>query len=144
MLANDPVPATVCVVPELNSTVPLFASVPVLLQLPLTVKVNVADMVRVAPVLIVIFRQTAPEAPIVGENAAPDEIVTSVEASGIKPLHQLAAVNQSLLVPPSQVPLLHDAVATVNIPVPFAKNVGFTKSTPTAPVPPYLPEGCPV
>jgi hypothetical protein len=73
---------------ELKNMVLLFAtSVPVFVQLPLTVKSFVPVIVSVAPVFIVMLLQTAPVAPMVGENGAPEEIVTLSVAVGTAPPH---------------------------------------------------------
>ncbi len=94
-----------CATPELKSTVLVApVNVPLFVQLPLTPKVFVPVIVRVAPLLIVILLHTAPAAPIVGWNVVPDKMVTFVALVGTPP-HQLDAVNQLLSVMPSQVPV---------------------------------------
>ena len=51
---------------------------------------------------MVILLQAPPAEPTTGCLAGEDGIVTSVVAAGTKPLHQLVAVFQSVLVLPSQ------------------------------------------
>ena len=53
----------------------------------------------------------------------PVGITTLVEAVGMVPPHQLEAVPQSVLVPPSQVPAVQDEPPTVTIPVLAVKYV---------------------
>ena len=81
--------------------------------------------VKVAEAFTVKFLQSAvvPLA-MFGEKGVPLGITTSVDAVGIPP-HQLDAVFQSVLVKPTQLPAVHEAVATFTIPVVGAKKVLF-------------------
>ena len=78
-------------------------------------------MVNVAPLAMVILRQKAPAALIVGEKVVPEGIITSVVEVGIAP-HQFDAVAQSELVDPTQYPAPAHPVAMVTSPVEVDKN----------------------
>ena len=99
-------------------TVPVPAvRVPLFDQLPETVRAPVPDMVRVAPLLIVMFLHCAPMALMVGWKSVPEGIVTSVEEIGRVPLHQLDVVAQSVLVAPVHWPATQPLL-TVRNPAP--------------------------
>jgi len=95
--------------------VPEFAViVPALMMFPFTARGPF--IVRVAPELIVILLQTAPELPITG-GVATTGMMTFVPASGTVCPHQLLATFQSELIFPSQVPATQVDPETVNVPV---------------------------
>jgi hypothetical protein len=87
-------------------------NVPLLLQLPLTVNVFVPVIVKLAPELIEILLHTAPAAFILGKFETPEGIVTLSDDVGTVPLHQLEAVNQSVLVVPVQEPATNTVTVT--------------------------------
>jgi len=117
---NAPVPEIVWAVPLKITTPVAPLTVPLLVQLPLTVKVFVPVMVSVAPELMVILLQTA-AAEIVGWNGVPARMVTLSVAVGTIPPHQFAPSNQSTLAAPNHEPVLQDELLTLSIPVPAAK-----------------------
>ena len=114
------VPVMVWADPPLKETVLLPAvNVPVLLQLPYTLKVFELLIVNDAlPSIVILWHDAA--APITGWKVAVDGITTSVAEVGTPP-HQFNALPQSELINPSHVPVVHDELFTDNLPVAAAK-----------------------
>ena len=103
---------------KMTVPVPALKVPPLLVQLPLTVKV-LEPKFSVAPELMVIFLQRPGALKF---TVAPVGIITSVVAVGGTPPHQLDPVFQSLLVYPNHDPAPeHDDVATLTIPVEATK-----------------------
>ena len=78
---------------------------PLLFQSPFTSSVEAPEMVREAPLSMVISLTAAPSVPITGNLAIPPGIKTIVDASGTDSEHQLPAVFQFVLMLPNQVAL---------------------------------------
>ena len=88
-----------------NDTVLLFATnVPLFVQSPKTDRVLFPFIVNVSPVEMVIERQTAPPAFMIGSMGVPVGMITSVVEVGTAPLHQLEGVSQSLVIPSQVLP----------------------------------------